>query len=65
MEKTSDRLQRNPELLLSAAVDRLFLELLKYESIMDMNPEVLRIVQEASESATSCRADINQTGGEE
>lgn len=51
--------------LLSSAVDRLFLELLKYEKVTEMNPEVLKAVQNATEAASMYIACIKLIGGEE
>ena len=51
--------------LLSSAVDRLFAELLCFEKVQDMDPELLEIIQHAAEVASEHYVDINLLGGED
>ncbi len=51
--------------LLSSVVDRLFTELVKHESVRDMDPELLEMVHHATEVASEYYVDINLLGGDE
>lgn len=55
----------NAILLLSSVVDRLFSELVKHESVRDMDPELLEMVHHAAEVASEYYVDINLLGGDE